>query len=385
MNVYDLRKIEKCFVCGNIDKNLSKFIENITANLSISEKVENPKEIERQKRLENRRTNAHSIQSLYEETIRVMRKSKKTSSHHQKYDNSVIVVSGNCGIGSKSMGYYEEIFSNLEKTLAVNNCYVLFMRGNNDNPSIFHDNIINFEHIKTIQDYSIIMLKNYNCLCIGGSISFDKEWKLAQEKILNKQLYWKDENPYFDQSTLEEILSKFKIGCVITSTSPSFAFPGTNSFNRTKWAKDNTEVKTNFSNERKTLDKIYNKIMDSDAKPYVWIYGRFKQHNENKMNDIVFNSLSAYEVVHVNELIQNHFLVDFSKKLDGNDYSLDFNDGYEVKLSSRPRRYEINNDLIPRVDEDEVEENDEGVEIAEAPQPQMARVEFNPFDNYFNH
>lgn len=333
MNIYDFKKIEKCFICGNIDKNLGKFIDNVTKNLPKFTKVEHPKELERQERLKKRerererdrgrQRGMNAAYSLADELRESYMKKMCPSHNNSDYANSVIIVSGNCSIGSKSVDYYNEIFSPLDKILADNNCYILFVRGNNDNPMLFHNNEINFKHIKTIQDYSVVLLKNFNCLCVGGSISFDKEWKLSQEKILGRKLYWEGEQPYYDQTELDEILSKYKIGCVVSSTSPSFTFPGTNSFNRTKWARNNSEIKTEFSKERKTLDKIYNKIIEYDAKPYLWFYGRFKQHSEAKMNDIVFISLSQYECMSVNQLIENHFLIDLSKKLEENTYSLD--------------------------------------------------------------
>jgi hypothetical protein len=51
-----------------------------------------------------------------------------------------------------------------------------------------------------------------------------------------------------------------------------------------------------FSKERKILDKIYDKIMDADVKPYAWLYGRFKQHNHTKVNDIIFDSLNSFQI-----------------------------------------------------------------------------------------
>ena len=337
MNIYDFKKIEKCFVCGNIDRNMDKFIQDITSNLTHYKQTEHPKEIERQERLRNRQNNHHPFADMpmVGEAPRPLRrvraftdaldssfkKMKKVS--NDTYNNSVVIVSGNCGIGTKSMDYYNEVFGKLNKILSQNNCIILFIRGNNDDPSIFNECKIDLSNIKTIPDYSVVLLKYFNCLCIGGSTSIDKEWKLSQEKQFGKKLFWEGECPFFDEKTLDEILAKYQIGCVITSTSPSFTFPGTNAYNKSKWLKEDSSIKSALSKERKTLDKIYEKIVDGDKKPYVWLYGRFKQHNHSKVNDILFNSLSAFSVENVNNLIESYFGLDVSKKLGGNVFTFD--------------------------------------------------------------
>lgn len=330
MKIYDFKKLEKCFVCGNIDKNIDRFIQMVTSNLSNYVKVEHPKELERQERLKNRQ-NANQIQigihrtrrpSLEDELRASMKKVLKNSANNY-YNDSVIIVCGNCGIGSKSMKYYDEVFGKFNEVLKANNCFVLFVRGNNDDPSFFNECKIDLSNVKTIPDYSVVLLNPFNCLCIGGSVSLDKEWKLSQQETFGKKLYWENEQPYFDEKTLDEILKKYQIGCVVTSTSPSFVFPGTNAFNKSRWVKSNDGIKSTFSSERKVLDKIYNKIIDGETKPYIWVYGRFKQHNHTKVNDIIFDSLASFQMEDVKNLISNYFNIDISKKLGGNVFTFD--------------------------------------------------------------
>ena len=330
MNIYDFKKLEKCYVCGNIDKNMDRFIQTITSNLSNYEKKEHPKEIERQERVKNRANNVEMVEGprlLRRNRVEIdwskpMKKALRFPTD-STYNDSVIIVSGNCGIGSKSMKYYNEVFENLNKVLSANNCFILFLRGNNDDPSFFNELKIDYSNVKAIPDYSIVTLKLFNCLCIGGSVSLDKEWKLSQEEQFGKKLYWEGESPFFDEKTLDEILKKYQIGCVITSTSPSFTFPGTNAFNKSKWIKDNASIKATFSSERKILDKIYEKIVDGESKPYVWIYGRFKQANYSKVNDIIFDSLASFQIENIGELITRFFGIDLSKKLGGNVFTFD--------------------------------------------------------------
>lgn len=400
MNVYNFKKIEKCYVFGNIDRNMDRFIKTITSNISKFKKEEHPKEIERQERLKkrqaeapyvglggihphqvraNRLINPHDPGPTFASTWDVGTLSKKMSSSIQldsTYNDSVIIVSGNCGIGNKSKKYYDETFSKLDKILGDNNCFLLFVRGNNDNPSIFNNREIDFEHVKAIPDYSVVAMKTFNCLCIGGSVSMDKEWKLAQEELYGKKLYWEDEAPIYDEEKLAEILEKFNINCIITSTCPSFAYPGTNAFKKSKWFYRDKKVITEFSNERKTMDKIYEKIMDSESKPYMWFYGRFKMGHTDKLNDIVFNSLSPYNSMQINSQLSMLFGIDTSKTLENNGHTFDNIIGNGMEYKDAPKHYfddgedmEIEAPELDDVVEDEEMAEEEVQDNAENPNP----------------
>jgi len=363
MNIYNLAHIEKCYVCGNIDTSIDRFIKMLTSNIPIFEKKEHPKEDERKRRDASIRVTADGILGPIFEMY--SRDKKKTLS----YENSLIVVSGNSGIGLKKRAFYEELFTHLEKILAANNCYLFFVRGNNDDPSYFENRLIDFEHIKTIPDYSVIVLKTYNCLCIGGSVSIDKEWKLSQENTFGKKCFWENESPLLDEAKLDEILDSFKISCVITSTSPSFAPPSTNLFRNSKWFDNNAEMVQEFSKERKVMDAIYAKFVDRDSKPFLWLYGRFKLNQCANSNDILFSSLSQYQIIFLNETMSANFGIDTSKKVGNNDHSFET---YQMNESKFTLRHNNPLDLIQpiqaydgefRVDGAEAEE----VEAIQAP------------------
>ena len=402
MNVYNFERIEKCYVCGNIDRNLNRFISSVTSNIKNFEKKEHPKEIERQARLKAqkealmaarfgggnlppfggrpvgghafadrgpravRMADIENIQAAYTTKLKTSSYLKSTSNLDSTYNDSVIIVCGNCGIGTKSKEYYDDVFTEFNKILDANNCFVLFVRGNNDDPSYFENRLIDFEHIKTIPDYSVVALKTYNCLCIGGSVSFDKEWKLSQEKEFGKKLFWENEAPIFKEDELDAILKKFKISCVVTSTSPTFAYPGTNAFKKSKWLSEDKSILNRFSNERKVIDKIYEKVVDCDTKPYIWSYGRFKMNNQAKVNDILFSSLQSYQFIQLNSLFSMFFGVDTSKLLGNNEHTDDnlFNDHNPQKMEAYDHE-ELVDDLGEFLDEEEPQDE---MEIVDEPQ-----------------
>jgi hypothetical protein len=402
MNVYNFERIEKCYVCGNIDRNLNRFISSVTSNIKNFEKKEHPKEIERQARLKAQReamvaarlgggnlppfggrpigghaildrgpravrmADIEDIQTTYTTKLKSSSYLKSTSNLDSTYNDSVIIVCGNCGIGTKSKEYYDDVFTEFNKILDANNCFVLFVRGNNDDPSYFENRLIDFEHIKTIPDYSVVALKTYNCLCIGGSVSFDKEWKLSQEKEFGKKLFWENEAPIFNEEELDAILKKFKISCVVTSTSPTFAYPGTNAFKKSKWLSEDKSILNRFSDERKVIDKIYEKIVDCDTKPYIWAYGRFKMNNQAKVNDILFSSMQSYQFVQLNSLFSMFFGVDTSKLLGNNEHTDDnFFDNHNPQKMEAYDHEELVDDLGEFLDEEEPQDE---MEIVDEPQ-----------------
>ena len=414
MNVYNFKKIEKCYVFGNIDRNIDRFIKTLTSNISKFEREEHPKEKERQERLKKREAERAYVgglggglgvgihpQNLQRRVVRnnyvdpspftwdVGTSYKKVCGKvlDSTYNDSVIIVSGNCGIGNKSKKYYDETFGKLNKILGDNNCFVLFVRGNNDNPSVFNNMEIDFEYIKAIPDYSVVAMKTFNCLCIGGSVSMDKEWKLAQEELYGKKLYWEDEAPKYDEKQLKEILDAYNINCIITSTCPSFAYPGTNAFKKSKWFYRDKKIVSEFSKERKIMDKIYEQIMDSESKPYMWIYGRFKMSHTDKVNDIVFCSLASYGMIQVNSQLSAFFGIDTSKTLETNAHTFDHILNEEPNGTARLRQHEIEDEVMEMGEpelEDDMEIGDE--DIAEGDDEEMAddvaeEVEAAPREN----
>lgn len=425
MNVYNFERIEKCYVCGNIDRNLNRFISSVTSNIKNFEKKEHPKEIERQARLKAQReamvaarlgggnlppfggrpmahafadivdrgprpqrmVNIEDVQAAYTSKLKRSSYLNSTSNVDNTYNDSVIIVCGNCGIGTKSKEYYDDVFTEFNKILDANNCFVLFVRGNNDDPSYFENRLIDFEHIKTIPDYSVVALKTYNCLCVGGSVSFDKEWKLSQEKEFGKKMFWENEAPIFKEDELDAILKKFKISCVVTSTSPSFAYPSTNAYKKSKWLSEDKSIFNRFSDERRIIDKIYEKIIDGDNKPYIWAYGRFKLSNQAKVNDILFSSMQSYQFVQLNSLFSMFFGVDTSKLLGNNEHTDDnFFDNHNPQKMEAYEHEELADDLGEYIDDEEPQDE---MEIVGEPQnePRMEDVQwYMPRfrDNIFN-
>ena len=52
--------------------------------------------------------------------------------------DTLIIVAGDCGFGFERPGYYENIYTKCNKKLSKANNWLLFIRGNHDNPAYFN-------------------------------------------------------------------------------------------------------------------------------------------------------------------------------------------------------------------------------------------------------
>ena len=340
MKIYDYGKIKTCLICGSINGNVDRFVKMIVGSLTNTKKYkveQHPKEIERQERI--RRKQEEDVQALgpvglgggipiphpHDLHGNATRRYTKTKSKLTKYcgyclDNTVLIVNGSNTFGQKDLKYYYDKFNMLNDVLADNNTHILFVRGNDD-PKYFTDELLNLSNVKTIQDYSVSKLNKFNCLCIGGQISLDRLWKSEQEKRIGKKMFWKNEHMTFDENAINEILSKYKISCIVTPSSPSFAHPGTNIFKKSPWVKKDKALLNDLNDERVIMDRIYNKIIESKSKPYIWVYSRFDDSNQSVINDILFQSLCSFQFLNFNNTAAEYFKIDFSKQLKENEFS----------------------------------------------------------------
>ena len=358
MKVYDYGKTKNCLICGNIDGNFDRFIKTVVGSLRNlkSYVVEtHPKEIERQERLAKKREeeSRNGIGGLfgapaaphYAPRRSSPKKMPKMMNCGYNLTDTVIIVDGCNGFGERDLKYYHDKLEMFNKVLADNNTHVLFVRGNDD-PKYFEDALIDFSNIKTIQDYSVIKLSKFNCLCIGGCVSLDRTWRMEQEKRIGRKMYWENERMNYNEADIDNILKDYNIACVVTSSCPSFAYPGMNSFKYSTWAsKDKTVIK-DITEERMIMDKIYNKIVENNKKPYIWTYSRFENSNQNMINDILFQSLNPFQFFHFNDTASSFFKVDFSKILKENEYVAD---SLDKRVNARAFTY--NDPFVDDIDE----------------------------------
>lgn len=219
-----------------------------------------------------------------------------------KIRDAVVVVAGDCGIGFEKIGHYQNIYHRINVTLNKQNCILLFVRGNHDDPLFFKEKMLDFPRMKTIPDYSIISIGGKNILCIGGAVSLDRYER--KKEIFDRQLrhkkdisiYWLDESPVYDEKKLFEIVkSKISINILVTHSAPQFCYPQIKR-NFERRILFDPELFNDVEMERSTLDEIYNRLIEDNHPLEDWCYGHFHSSHIELINGIRFRLLDIEEL-----------------------------------------------------------------------------------------
>lgn len=309
---FDSIPLTNIFLTGNCFGKLRPLVRALKNNLAIKEEdneAPNPKKVEIMEKMKEYqlrcvlgRRGRHeselgaSMSSLL--TSSSLISENKYRERSGKYSNSLIIFTGNCGIGCDDRDY-NEVFAKLNKILEYNNTFVLFMRGNDDNPSLFDGKALNLSNIKAIPDYSVIEVGGRNILCIGGGISINRLWKKEHEKKLNefsgdikRTLYWENETPRFDEDAIKEVAKNVSnLHCVVSHSAPSFVVPEEKLIDDV-WSDVDKTLIEDARSVRTTYDKIFFALQENNIKPVYWAYGHFaNSFYIEKRSDIVFRSL----------------------------------------------------------------------------------------------
>lgn len=282
MIVYDYSQIETLMTCGDIHGDYKRFFNEIKTHVKSNKKID--EDVHPLIKEEEAR---EPIGLRFADCVMPSLKHKLIT-----YENSVIVVAGDCGFGFNKPQYYHDLFHKYNELFAEVNTTVLFVRGNHDDPTYFDGSVINYSHIKAIPDYSVILTKNLTTLCVGGATSVDRFWRKQKEIEINKyktstkkKLYWDDEAVVYDEEKLMEILNNgIQINSVITHTAPSFAKPNDKD-SALGWFKYDNKLKNDLIKERKCLDDLHDFLLQHEQKLLFWVYGHFHVFN----NELIHN------------------------------------------------------------------------------------------------
>lgn len=228
-------------------------------------------------------------------------------------ENCVLIVCGDIGLGFETEAHYPPILKKINEICEKKNIQVFLFRGNHDDPSYFSETKIYYPNIKTIQDYTVITVSDYNILCIGGSISVDRfirkkrmnenaeyylrHHKVPLEEALDKvRSYWPNEPVVYDEEKLNEIIHNCgHINCICTHTAPSDCVPK-NTDGIKYFLERDSELEKDVFEDRNTMDKIRQYLMDNNAFSSVekWVYGHFHMSNCENINGVDYCLLQMY-------------------------------------------------------------------------------------------
>ena len=228
--------------------------------------------------------------------------------------DTVLIVAGDCGFGFENRGYYEDIAKKNTKRMTEANNWIVFVRGNHDNPAYFDGRIFKHRRMMAVPDYTVIQACGHTLLCVGGGISIDRryrldKWKADQKKPfrvhhdlsdvrLAKHYYWADEAPFYDDDRLRAINENFAIDIVVTHTAPSFCEMQNKNF-LMQFASSDVTLLDDVRAERETMDALFDRLKH-DAHPLThWYYGHFHQSWHSAIDEVMFSMLDIMELCEV--------------------------------------------------------------------------------------
>lgn len=223
--------------------------------------------------------------------------------------DTLIVVAGDCGFGFQRTNYYEDLYMHLSGRLAKANNWLVFIRGNHDNPAYFDGKTVNYKRWKAVPDYSVLKACAHNILCVGGAISVDRTWRITEmygmtvvtekDRRLEVSYYWPDEKPVYDEAMLETISETCIIDTIVTHTAPSFCQEVQPSLIQ-NWLVKDKDLLDDIKHERKVMDDIHSFLKENNHPLQHWFIGHFHYSWNSEIDGVRYNIL---EIMELKELI----------------------------------------------------------------------------------
>lgn len=217
-----------------------------------------------------------------------------------RMEDTLLIVAGDCGFGFEKPEYYEQIYNRVVGRLRKANNWVVFVRGNHDDPSYFNEEKISHRRWRTVPDYSIISACGHTILCVGGAISIDRSYRRIEQYLQNLTetgYYWPSEAPYFDKEKLDA-LADFAIDTVVAHTCPSFCEKTTNQ-RVSSWAEYDPDLYDDLKYERAVMNRLLKELRDQWHPVLRWYYGHFHDSWTGIIEGIKYKMLDILEFCEV--------------------------------------------------------------------------------------
>ena len=234
--------------------------------------------------------------------------------------DTVVIVAGDCGFGFHRRGYYDQVLQRVLPKLEKARCWVVFVRGNHDNPAYFDGEEISHKRWCCVGDYSVVVTAVGNILCVGGATSVDRCNResyrppyhlgknegvrrrtllgyLEEPQSLEPADWWPMETPYFDESAMESIYHAGRsTQAVVSHIPPSVA----EDVAPPSWLGYLTErdpaLLDDMRRDRETMDALLGR-MRRDCHPVRhWLYGHYHHSWSARIDGINYTMLRELEM-----------------------------------------------------------------------------------------
>jgi len=215
--------------------------------------------------------------------------------------DTLIIVAGDCGFGFEIPENYVTYYNHLAGKLKKANNWIVFVRGNHDDPSYFQEEKVAYKRFRCVPDYSVIQACGHNVLCVGGGVSIDRRVRMennARYAGKTTAFYWENEMPVFDEEKIQEISDNLRIDIVVSHTAPSFCPLQEKSFLKSWAAKDPTLLH-DCGQERKIMDETFFALKENQHPLDAWYYGHFHQTCQTMLHGIMFRMLDELELIEI--------------------------------------------------------------------------------------
>ncbi len=214
--------------------------------------------------------------------------------------DTLLIIAGDCGFGFEKPGFYETVYNQVAGRLRKANNWVVFIRGNHDDPSYFAEEKVSYKRWRCVPDYSIIQACGHNILCVGGAISIDRHMRqdenARRREIGHKEtaVWWAKEAPVFDEDSLLFISVEITIDIVVSHSSPSFCELNSHR-GLQSWAATDADLIADVNAERATMDRVFRCLRQQEHPVERWYYGHFHQSWSGQREGVFFSMLDIEE------------------------------------------------------------------------------------------
>ena len=217
--------------------------------------------------------------------------------------DTVIIVAGDCGFGFEKASYYENLYKHCRALLSKSNNWLLFVRGNHDNPAYFNLYPIKHQRWMTLPDYSVVKACGHTILCVGGATSVDRTYRMNSKYYHDQKLddplapnvYWPDERAVYDERRLNAIDEVCAIDMVITHAAPSFCELSSHQ-GLLSWFIRDEDLMEDVKRERKVMDDVLGYLNAKNHPLRYWYYGHFHQSWHCEKDGVRYNMLDCLEL-----------------------------------------------------------------------------------------
>jgi predicted phosphodiesterase len=208
------------------------------------------------------------------------------------FENTVFIICGDCGFGfpdTKSDKLTKMIQKSFKAFLEKRNIYLLFVRGNHDDPRFFDEvydenpgGYFGYERFRPLPDYSVVTVNKTVVLCVGGAVSVDRRFRKVNSS------YWYNEEvlPFQKMNFNPDIL------CSHTINRNKIAYLLRNTPDWLKISfKEDKKLYPDTERENIICEQLYNYY-----KPKYWIHGHYHISNQMLYNECKIISLGINEL-----------------------------------------------------------------------------------------